>query len=458
MTVRSAGLGVAIGAACVLYGCSGGEDGPRGGIDDGHESSDGNQSERDQPTSSTWSEACGERVTQPPGPTSAPYCPPIEEMVAWIVGPPECPDAVYPTLDELACNAEALPRRTLTQGAVGVSFDGELEVLPGASEHFGKMGDTRWVLELADTYDSDFPSEFAMPGVTGLPPHFEFLGPNATLDWALERETFEASVRVYGAEVLRQRAKGKPVIFSYALGPHEPQPGAVEDIDELIEAVMVPRTEYVARVAETVNAEFLLPFAGEADILANAPAFRELPGEERVQHVQHLVDRVRDTAREHFSGKLVGASAWQYYPEDHEFWGTAPMEKVSWKGFDLVSFTMLPVNFNNCSVEYAQSFFQGQLAKISELAERDGFAWMTAELDIFTFGYLSEYTPDRGCTADPRDVFLPIWDEALTQLRAAPTPPAALYLMAGPSEWGDDTALRAELAARFGDFATALKQ
>jgi hypothetical protein len=379
-------------------------------------------------------------------------------MIAWIVGPPECPDAVYPTIEELTCNGAALPRRTMEPGVVGVSFDGELEVMPGASEHFGQMGDTRWVLELGDAFDGDFPSDFAIPSVNGLPPHFEFRGPNGTLDWESERETFETSVRVYGAEVLRQRAKGKPVMFSYGLGPHEPQPGAVADVDALIENVMVPRTEYVARIAELVNAEFLVPFAGEADILANAPAFRGLPAAERVQHVQHLVDRVRETARANFSGKLVGLSAWQYYPPNDGFWSTAPMDQVSWAGFDLVSFTMLPVTVNNCSVEFARAFFEAQLGKIDELARRDGFEWLTIELDIFTFGYLRDYTVERGCVANPRDVFLPIWDEALAQLLAAPTRPTAAYLHAGPSEWADDMTLRAELATRMNTFAAALKQ
>jgi hypothetical protein len=379
-------------------------------------------------------------------------------MIAWIVGPPECPDAVYPTLEELACNGAALPRRTMDPGVVGVSYDGELDAMPGASEHFGQMGDTRWVLELGDAFDGEFPTEFVIPSVTGLPPHFEFRGDNGTLDWESEQETFQASVRVYAAEVLRQRAKGKPVMFSYTLGPHEPQPGAVADVNELIENVMVPRTEYVARIAEAVNAEFLVPFAGEADILANAPAFRALPADERVQHVQHLVDRVRDTAREHFSGKLVGLSAWQYYPLNDGFWSSAPMDQVSWAGFELVSFTLLPVTVNNCSVEFTRAFFQEQLRKIDELARRDGFEWLTVELDIFTFGYLRDYTPERGCVESPRDVFLPIWDETMAQLLSAPTRPAAAYLHAGPSEWADDMALRAELATRMNSFAEALKQ
>jgi hypothetical protein len=379
-------------------------------------------------------------------------------MIAWMVGPPECPDGVYPTLRELECNAAALPRSTMSRGAVGVTFDGELDAMPGASDSFGQMGDTRWVLELGDTYDDDFPAELAKPGVTGLPPHFAFSGPDRTVDWDSERETFEASVRAYAAEVLRQREKGRPALFHYDLGPHEPQPGAVADVDALIESVVVPRTAYVARVAEAVNAELLLPFAGEADILANAPAFRDLPAAERVQHVQHLVDRVRETAREHFSGKLVGASAWQYYPDNDPFWGSAPMDQVSWVGFDIVSFTMLPVTFNNCSVDFTRGFFQAQLAKIDELAERDGFDWMVGELDIFTFGYLREYTAERGCVDDPRDVFLPIWDETLAQLLAAPRRPTAAYFMAGPAEWADDMTLRAQLSTRLHDFAAALKQ
>jgi hypothetical protein len=430
------------GMSLALVACSGGSEGPQGGIDDGRGASGGAGGGGSGASSSgggagpgggDWSTACGARVSAPPGPTTAPYCPPIDEMIAWMVGPPECPDGVYPTLRELECNAAELPRNEMSRGAVGVTFDGELDAMPGASENFGRMGDTRWVLDLTDEFDGDFPSELSIPSVTGLPPHFEFRGPNGTVDWESEQGTFQASVRAYGAEVLRQRAKGRPVLFAYGLGPHEPQPGAVADVDELIETVMVPRTQYVARVAEAVNAELLLPFAGEADILANAPGFRDLPAAERVQHVQHLVDRVRETARENFSGKLVGASAWQYYPANDPFWGSAPMDQVSWVGFDIVSFTMLPVNFNNCSVDFTRGFFQAQLAKIDELAQRDGFDWMVGELDIFTFGYLSEYTAARGCVDEPRDVFLPIWDETLAPLLAAPRRPAAAYFMAGPA-------------------------
>lgn len=455
------------GTSLVLAACSGGSEGPQGGIDDGRGASGGAGGGGSGASSSgggagpgggNWSAACGARVSAPPGPTTAPYCPPIDEMIAWIVGPPECPDAVYPTLAELSCNGAALPRSTMSNGVVGVTFDGELDVMPGASENFGRMGDTRWVLELGDAFEGDFPSELAKPGVTGLPPHFEFRGPNRTVDWASERDTFEASVRVYAAEVLRQREKGVPALFHYDLGPGEPQPGAVEDFEQLIESVMVPRTAYVAQMAEAVNAELLLPFAGEADILANAPGFRELPAAERVQRVQHLVDRVRDTAREHFSGQLVGASAWQYYPEDDGFWSSAPLDQVSWQGFDYVSFTLLPVTFNDCSVEHARGFLQAQLAKIDELSRRDDFRWLIGELDIFTFGYLSEYTVERGCVADPKDVFLPIWDETITQLLAAPTRPSAAYFVAGPSEWADDMTLRGQLSTRLNDFAAALKE
>lgn len=134
------------------------------------------------------------------------------------------------------------------------------------------------------------------------------------------------------------------------------------------------------------------------------------------------------------------------------------MDQVSWADFDYVSFTLLPVTFNNCSVEYAQGFYQAQLAKIDELSRRDGFQWLIGELDIFTFGYLSDYTAERGCAADPRDVFLPIWDETISQLLAAPTRPAAAYFVAGPSEWADDMTLRGELSTRLHDFAAELKQ
>jgi hypothetical protein len=380
-------------------------------------------------------------------------------MMAWIVGPPECPDQVYPTLEELACNGAQIARRTMAAGLVGVGLDlGEIETHPEAAEHLHQPGDTRWVLNLQEALEESFPSELAVPALTGLPPHMEFRGPNGTLDWATERDDFETSVRVYAAEILRQRASGRPVMFNYSLGPHEPQPTSAAELDTLIETLMVPRTEYVARVAEAVNAELLLPFAGEADILANAPAFRTLPAAERIAHVQHLVDRVRETARAHFSGKLVGASAWQYYPENDGFWSTAAMDQVSWQGFDLVSFTMLPVTVNRCSVEHTRGFFQAQLAKIAELGARDGFDWLVGELDIFTFGYLSDYTPERGCTESPRDVFLPIWDETLAQLLAAPKRPTAVAFMAGPSEWANDTALLGELAGRMSSFASALKQ
>lgn len=450
---------VASGVLALGIACSGDPGGPQGGIDDGRGAAGPGGQGNAGPSGSQWSSACGARVSQPPAPTVPPYCPPIDEMMAWVVGPPECPDHVYPTLEDLACNGAQIARRTMTTGAVGVGLDlGELETHPEAEQYLGKPGDTRWVLGIQDALEADFPAELAVPVVSGLPPHMEFRGANGTLDWVAERDVFETSVRVYAAEILRQRSKGRPVMFNYSLGPHEPQPTSVEDVESLIETFMVPRTEYIARVAESVNAELLLPFAGEADILANAPAFRSLPSAERVAHVQHLVDRVRETARAHFSGQLVGASAWQYYPENDGFWSTAEMDQVSWQGFDLVSFTMLPVTVNRCSVEHTRGFFQAQLAKIAELAARDGFQWLVGELDIFTFGYLSDYTPERGCTADPREVFLPIWDETLAQLLAAPQRPVAASFMAGPSEWADDTALLGELATRMSSFSAALKQ
>jgi hypothetical protein len=380
-------------------------------------------------------------------------------MIAWMVGPPECPDVITPTQGELLCNGEKLERKALPGGAVGTNLDlGEIETRPDAAAHLMMPGDLRWVIDIKDALDAEgFPNEFGSPELTGLPPHFEFTGPNRTVDFELERETFEASVRSYAAEVLRERAKGRPVIFHYDLGPHEPQPGTeLSQLAEAIENVIIPRTIFVAQTAELVQAEALLPFAGEADIFANSDVLRGLPGPQRVQWVQDYVDLVRETARQHFQGLLVGASAWQYYPADDPFWSTAAMHEVSWQGFDLVSFTLLPVTYNDCSVEFAARYFETQLATITSIAQRDGVDWMVGELDVFTFGPLSDYLPERGCVEDPRAVFLPIWEVALGALRSETPAPSAVLLMAGPSEWADDRALAATLASEFGALANAL--
>lgn len=410
---------------------------------------------------SGWSAACGPRVSQPPGPAAAPYCPPLAEVAAWIVGPPECPDQVIPTERELACNAALLPRRALPATIVTTELDwAHLSDRADGSRLYAQ-GSARYIFDLTDALDdAGVPRDQVSPGITGLPPFFQFRGPGQTVDLATELPTLEASLRSYGAHVLRERAKGKLGFFAYGLGPHEPQPpstGSAADVEAAIRDVMAPRVEAAAKVAELVNAEVLLPFPGEADILANLPGVRELPASERLRLVQLLVDTVRTSARKHFTGKLMGASAWRYYPADHPLYGAVDMSQISWAGFDLVEFTLLIATNDHCDAAFTTAFMAAQTARIDQMAQRDHFGWGSAELDLFTFDSLSSVTGTGGCTTPPRQAYFPVLDALLQGFLDAPSRPAFLNFTQGPGAWAGDAAFQAELRGKLTGFSGAIK-
>ncbi len=382
-------------------------------------------------------------------------------MAAWIVGPPECPDQVYPTDRELACNAAKWPRKTLPTTAITTELDwGNLTDRADGSK-LGGMGSARYIFDLTDALDNaGLPRDHTSPSVTGIPPFFEFRGPNKTVDMTTERGTLEASMRSYGAHILRERAKGKLGYFAYGLGSHEPQPpstNSAADIEAAIQSVMVPRVEIAAKVAESVNAEVFAPFPGEADILATLPGLSGIAPSERFRLVQLLVDTVRTTSKKYFTGKLMGASAWRYYPTDHPVYSTIDMSKINWQGFDIVEFTLLLATNDHCDATYTLAFLAAQTAKINEMAQRDHFAWGSAEIDIFTFDSVTKATTTGGCTTNARDAYFPALDAALQAFLNAPSRPAILNFANGPSAWSNDVTFLDELKGKLNTFSAAIK-
>jgi hypothetical protein len=402
---------------------------------------------------------CGPRITKPPAPSEDPYCPPVEEMIAWLSRNP-CPEEVIPSERELACRGALIPRRNFKASSVSTSLDwSSIPDRPDFDRSQPGLTATAAFKLVDDLAASGFPQDFvAISNRGGIPPYFNFKGPDGTLDFFTQRAEFEAGVRGYAAAVLRERAKGKPAIFHYDLGPHEhPVPKDVTQIEAMLRDVIVPRTEIVARIAEFIQAEALVPFAGEADIIANQPQVRTLPAAERVGLVQRLVVIAGETAKKYFSGKLIGLSAWSYYPPNDGFWSTAPMDQVSFKGFDVVLHTMLVGTSDHCTAEFSTNYVTTNVAKYDELAKRDSTSWGIGELDVFTFNSVKQVLPGQPCQ-NPREAFFPVWDATLAALVAGPSRPTVVSLVNGPSAWATDQEVQNGLKTKFVDFATKLTQ
>lgn len=411
--------------------------------------------------SSSWSAACGARVNQAPAPSVDPYCPPVEELAAWVAGRPECPDQVYPSERELVCNAAKLPRKPMPATVITTELDwGNLD--DRVDGHRLHEDSARYIFDLTDALDqAGLPRDMSAPPLSGIPPFFEFHGPNQTVDLASETATLQVSLRSYGAQLLRERAKGKIGFFAYGLGAHEPQPPnttVVAELEAAIHTIMAPRVEMAAKAAEAVNAEVFYAFPGEADILATMPALASVPAADRFRLVQELVDTVRISARKHFTGKLMGASAWRYYPVDHPLYSAIDMSKIRWAGFDYVEFTLLIATNDSCDPAFTTAFIAAQTATIDAMARRDHFAWGSAEIDLFTFDSVKRVTGTGGCTTAPRDAYFPVLDALLAGFLAAPSRPAFLNFTAGPSAWSADAAFHQQLRERLLAFETAIKQ
>jgi hypothetical protein len=385
----------------------------------------------------------------------------VEELSAWIAGPPECPDQVYPTERELQCNAAKLPRRALPATMVTTELDwGNLDDRPDGSRLH--QDSARYLFDLTDALDdAGVPRDQAAPPISGLPPFFAFNGPNQTVDLVSEAATLQASLHSYGAMLLRERARGKVGFFGYGLGAHEPQPPATTVVAELEAAIantIAPRVEVAARAAEAVNAEVFLAFPGEADILATMPGLATVPAADRFRLVQRLVDTVLLSARRHFTGKVMGASAWRYYPADHPLYSAIDMSQIRWTGFDYVEFTLLIATNDRCDPAFTTAFMAAQTAAIDAMARRDGFRWGSAEIDVFTFDSVTRITGAGGCTTPPRDAYFPVLDALLQGFLDAPSRPAFLNFTAGPAAWSGDAAFHQQLRTRLAAFEAAIKQ
>jgi hypothetical protein len=355
-----------------------------------------------------------------------------------------------------------MPRLPLPDTIVTTELDwGNLADRPDGDRLY-QQASARYIFELtAGLDDAGVPRDFGGPPISGIPPFFQFLGPNQTVDLVAERSTVEASMRSYAVQQLRQRAKGRIRSFGYGLGAHEPQPPnttVVAELEAAIANIIGPRVELAAQVAEETNAEIFGAFPGEADILATLPRLQGLPAADRFHLVQLLVDTARTSARKHFTGKIAGASAWRYFPVDHPIYGAIDMSQINWKGFDYVEFTLLIATNDTCDPAFTRDFMAAQTAKIAAMAQRDGFRWGSAELDLFTFDSVTHIKGLGTCTTPPRDAYFPVLDALFQGFLDAPTRPAFLVFAQGPSAWHADAAFHDQLRQKLNTFAAAIKQ
>jgi hypothetical protein len=355
-----------------------------------------------------------------------------------------------------------MPRLPIPDTIVTTELDwGNLADRPDGNLLY-QQASARYIFNLtAGLDDAGVPRDFGGPPISGIPPFFDFLGPNNTVDLVLERSKVLDSMRSYAVQQLRQRSKGRIRSFGYGLGPHEPQPpntAVVAELEAAIADIIGPRVELAAQVAEETNAEIFGAFPGEADILATLPRLQGLPAADRFHLVQLLVDTARTSARKHFTGKLAGASAWRYFPVDHPLYSGVDMSQIDWRGFDYVEFTLLIATNDFCDPAFTTAFMAAQTAKIAAMAQRDGFRWGSAELDLFSFDSVHSVTGLGGCTRAPREAYFPVLDALLQGFLDAPTRPAFLVFSKGPSAWVGDAAFHEEFRQKLNAFSAAIKQ
>ena len=364
-------------------------------------------------------------------------------------------DARYPTTPQIACHAKKAKRIALPQVVVTTMLDPDYEDQPAFQRaHASSLPHTQRARIAAEGFPMDIGPAFSQ----GLPPfgHGEGQGqlPRCKDDLAVLAE----ALRVYQAVLLVDKAAGKPVAFVFICGPDVTLPRTEAGFRIWLTRLVRPRIAMIAKAAEQVKAEVLVvPHELEPDVILNSPGLVDLPAATRVKLAQELVSTGLEVARKHFKGVVAGWRGWQFHSPTADmtaFWGRAPMEQVSYKGYDIVLSSFFPVREQGCTAAYATQYMEAQLAKTTALAQRDGVGWGIWELDIFTLFRLARY---GGCGADPRAEHDRAVDAVFAALTTAAPAPRWVWLFNGPAEWQDDSAFRKALAKRFTAFARDLK-
>lgn len=393
------------------------------------------------PPSSGGPPASSGETARPTSPGRTKGCASLDSLIAGVVGAPEARDYRAPSTADIACNAKKAKRLPLKTGAFTV-LDPDLQDRPDWEGWGRGPGGTRKLLEARDGLrTAGFPALLSPHQQNGLPP------------FAVAHPILLASLgevaRAYSAVLLKEKAAGRRVLFNVPESPGASWPATAAAFERWLTEYWVPRVALLAKVAETVKAEYFDPFTPEADVFFNVNGLRSLPGPERLALAQTFVDQTRKAAAP-FRGVLVGRQGWQFESPavSWDFWAAAPMGDLSFKGYGLLGVTLLPVVFGTCTAEYAHAYLQKQLAQVAKMAARDGIPWAVLELDVFTFGTLKQHA---ACGADPEAAYSAIWQAVLDELRAV-SPAPRLVAFTYPSEWSGQAAILAELKKLFAGY------
>ena len=362
-----------------------------------------------------------------------------------------------PTTAEIACNAKHARRLPLPR----VVVSSQIASNPWNNPEFKDLGQTGSSGKVAYAArlrmaQEGYPSDIGFHRSQVLPPFgADVLHPQLLRD----------NLRTYQAATLAEKAAGKPVIFELVIaGPGTQWGGAVPTsasaFKRWLEQTVTPRIAMAAKAAEAVKAEmFVVPFELEPDVFLNVGTLRTLPAATRVTLAQALVSAGLKAARKHFKGLVVAPRGWQFHapnPDSAAFWAAAPMEQVSYRGYDVVSSSFFPVPYTRCDEAYVTEYMDVQLRKTLELAQRDRVRWGVGEVDVFTLGTIAQYA---GCgAAEPQVAHDPLLAAALDAILRARPRPAWVRFTGGPDEWQGDAAFRQRLGQQLAAFARELKR
>ena len=360
-----------------------------------------------------------------------------------------------PSWEQLSCYTGGLRRQPQPSVFIQASDRPPLPVVPGPGDNPPSAWQT---LVAGDAWDAEWAPYTTIEGgyPVSPPPYQTMYGNVPGPFYPLTAAQWDEKLRALMAFGIYQKQAGKqePIVYfhSPALGD-EPYrsflPGAHIHSRETFLAwwddTYVPERVALARMAEQLDAEDLMPWDVEAGMMVRSHGegwLDALPKTEQVALAQELMDRLLAALRPVFSGRLTVAIYDSYAAVGDEWSG------LDVSGWDRVNFSF----FTQGDLAFTEAYLDRQIAGYMEIVARSRthgqpVPWTAGEVTVEGDQHRVLLRQDPNAPAF-EDIEADLYDMVFSKLAAAPVKPTGIALTVGFIETpAAETLVRQKLAA-----------